>query len=215
MVSTLHRRGNWLSLDLPVGRTKLSASRAQVRAIPNSVPRSLMVVPCRLSPPLSFSGPRKSLNNWSAQQNTALRINPDFELRGSGMKMAGSATPFGMVPETAVELLRDAPSKSIRFSGLHIYAGSQCLDAEAIGDAQEASLNLAADLLSVAREHAVDVNIGGGFGIPYFARETALDIATVGQRLFRFSGQIFASGSPMPELSWSLAATWSAKQVSI
>ncbi|MEM8984542.1 MAG: pyridoxal-dependent decarboxylase, exosortase A system-associated [Pseudomonadota bacterium] len=114
---------------------------------------------------------------------TALRINPDFELRGSGMKMSGAATPFGMPPDVASKLLPETPSTSTRFAGLHIYAGSQCLDATAISDAQEASLTLAASLLDAAPDHRVDINIGGGFGIPYFAQDELLDLDQVGMRL--------------------------------
>lgn len=113
----------------------------------------------------------------------AIRVNPDFDLKGSGMKMGGGARPFGVDAERVPALAREIIAAGCEWRGLHIFAGSQALDAEAVIAAQAATLELAARL---AREIGVPLpalNLGGGFGIPYFAGDTPLDIAGVGDAL--------------------------------
>jgi len=66
---------------------------------------------------------------------------------------------------------------------LHIYAGSQNLDAVAIGEANHLSLQLASELATQCEFELASLNIGGGFGIPYFENERDLDIEAVGVAL--------------------------------
>ena len=62
----------------------------------------------------------------------AVRVNPSFDLKGSGMKMGGGAKPFGVDAEGVPALVRRVISSGAEWRGFHIYAGSQALDAEAI-----------------------------------------------------------------------------------
>ena len=113
----------------------------------------------------------------------AIRVNPNFELRGSGMKMGGGAKPFGIDAERVPAFARDLIDAGCEWRGLHIFTGSQSLDADAIVEAQE---NVIAVADMIAREAGVDIpklNMGGGFGIPYFAKDEPLDIERIGQAL--------------------------------
>ena len=71
------------------------------------------------------------------------------------------------------------------FQGFHIYSGSQNLRAESIQEAQEKTLELAYRLTDHAPCPVKILNIGGGFGIPYFPGEAPLDLAAVGDNLRR------------------------------
>jgi diaminopimelate decarboxylase len=113
----------------------------------------------------------------------AIRVNPDFELRGSGMKMGGGAKPFGVDADKVPELARKLLDAGCDWQGLHIFAGSQALDAEAVIDAQANTLELAARLASEIGADLPKLNMGGGFGIPYFHGDQPLDIASVGSIL--------------------------------
>ena len=113
----------------------------------------------------------------------AIRVNPDFDLRGSGMKMGGGARPFGVDAERVPELARRVIAAGAEWRGLHIFAGSQALDADAVIAAQAATLDLADRLARAIGAPLPALNLGGGFGIPYFAGDTALDIARVGAAL--------------------------------
>ena len=113
----------------------------------------------------------------------ALRVNPDFELKGAGMKMGGGPKPFGIdVDEVggALAFIRDA---ELGFEGFHLYAGSQNLSAERICHAQRQSYELALRLAEHAPAPLKVLNLGGGFGIPYFAGEAPLALAPIGANL--------------------------------
>lgn len=113
----------------------------------------------------------------------AVRVNPDMELRGSGMKMGGRASPFGVDAEHAAAVVRDVIAGGADWRGLHIYAGSQALDAGAVIEMQAATLALAARLAEQVGVTPPLVNLGGGFGVPYFAGDVALDVEAVGAAL--------------------------------
>ncbi len=132
------------------------------------------------------------LHDISKQQgvkaNIALRVNPDFELKQSGMQMAGGSKAFGIDAELIPELLKTIDSHWLNLRGLHIYSGSQNLDAEAIITMHQQTFELAQLLLNEieALGLATDlqhVNIGGGFGIPYFKGQKSLDISPVSDSL--------------------------------
>ena len=113
----------------------------------------------------------------------AIRVNPEFDLKGSGMKMGGGAKPFGVDEERVPALARRILASGAEWRGFHIFAGSQALDASAIAETQAQSVDLAARLASASGAALPHCNLGGGFGIPYFPGDMALDVAEVGARL--------------------------------
>ncbi|MET3471851.1 diaminopimelate decarboxylase [Novosphingobium sp. 1529] len=113
----------------------------------------------------------------------AIRVNPDFDLRGSGMKMGGGARPFGVDAENVPPLARRIVAAGADWRGFHIYAGSQALDATAVIATQAATLDLALRLAQDAGVPLPALNLGGGFGIPYFPGDTPLDLPAVGAAL--------------------------------
>ncbi|WP_419807272.1 pyridoxal-dependent decarboxylase, exosortase A system-associated [Sphingomonas sp.] len=113
----------------------------------------------------------------------AIRVNPDVELRGSGMRMGGRPSPFGVDADRAGALARRVIDGGADWRGWHFYAGSQALDAQAIVDTQAATLALATRLSDETGTAPPLVNLGGGFGVPYFAGDVALDVERVGAGL--------------------------------
>ena len=113
----------------------------------------------------------------------AVRVNPDFELKGSGMKMGGGPKQFGVDAELVPELLALIGDKGLDFEGFHLFAGSQNLKAESICEAQQKSYELALKLAAQAPSPVRFLNLGGGFGIPYFPGEQVLDLAPIGENL--------------------------------
>lgn len=126
----------------------------------------------------------------------AIRINPDFELKSSGMKMSGGPKQFGVDAERVPDLLRRMATMSLRFEGFHIFCGSQNLRAEALCDAQSKTVDLAIELARHAPGPVRLLNIGGGFGIPYFPGDVALDLEPVGETLGGLSKTV---GAALPE----------------
>lgn len=117
----------------------------------------------------------------------AVRVNPDFELKGSGMKMGGGPKQFGVDAELVPELLAKVGEYKLSFEGFHLFAGSQNLKAESICEAQQKSYDLAVALSRHAPSPVSFLNLGGGFGIPYFPGEKRLDLTMIGQNLEQLS----------------------------
>ena len=113
----------------------------------------------------------------------AVRVNPDLELKGSGMKMGGRPSPFGIDAEQAADVVRLIVAGGADWRGFHIFAGSQALDVAAIIETQAATLALAARLAEEAGAAPPLVNLGGGFGVPYFAGDVAVDVERIGAAL--------------------------------
>jgi diaminopimelate decarboxylase len=122
----------------------------------------------------------------------AVRVNPDFELKSSGMKMSGGPKQFGVDAERVPELLGTLAPLGLEFMGFHIFSGSQNLRPESIVDAQQKAVALAVELARHAPSPVRILNIGGGFGIPYFPGEKPLDIAPIGANLEQLVPQVQA-----------------------
>ena len=113
----------------------------------------------------------------------ALRINPDFQLKGSGMRMGGGAQQFGIDAEDAPQIIADGQARGLEIQGFHIFAGSQNLNAEIIAEVQTKTLDLALRLADLLASPLRYLNLGGGFGIPYFPKDRPLDLGRAGESL--------------------------------
>ncbi len=113
----------------------------------------------------------------------AVRVNPDFRVKGSGMRMGGGPQQFGVDAELVPELLGELGAMDLELLGFHIFAGSQNLDAEILCEAQRATVALALRLAESAPATVRYLNIGGGFGIPYFEGDPELELDAIGTNL--------------------------------
>jgi diaminopimelate decarboxylase len=123
----------------------------------------------------------------------AVRVNPDFDLKGSGMKMGGGAKPFGVDAAEVPVLVRRLIDAGADWQGFHIFAGSQALDAAAIAETQAQTVALAARLANEIGETPPLVNLGGGMGVPYFPGDKPVDVRAVGAAL----GETLAARDPV------------------
>lgn len=122
-------------------------------------------------------------NRLGMAPRIAIRVNPQFELKGSGMKMGGGAKPFGLDAERVPALALEVIGAGAVFRGLHIFSGSQALSAEALIETQGNTLNLADEIALRIGRPLPKLNMGGGFGIPYFHGDEALDTTAIGNAL--------------------------------
>lgn len=113
----------------------------------------------------------------------AIRVNPDFAVKGSGMRMSGGPQQFGVDSERVPAMVRDLRSRDLDFLGFHIFAGSQNLNAEILMEAQRKTVELAVRLAEEAGQELRYLNVGGGFGIPYSEKDSALDLGPIGANL--------------------------------
>ncbi|NEW06264.1 type III PLP-dependent enzyme [Paenibacillus sp. SYP-B3998] len=114
----------------------------------------------------------------------SVRINPDFNLSGAGLRMTGVPTQFGIDQSQLEEALGTIQSLPyLKLIGLHIYTGSQMLAASLIIKNMEEIIKLA---ITVSETYAFPLqflDLGGGFGIPYFTGEQYLDMDELGKGL--------------------------------
>ncbi len=113
-----------------------------------------------------------------------IRINPLSIPNAFNMKMGGRPSQFG-VPEEDVDptLALASQSERIRLQGIHIYSGTQCLDVDAIIENVEQTLQIGARVAGEHDLHPRVINLGGGFGVPYFPGQQAMDVDELSRRL--------------------------------
>ena len=132
----------------------------------------------------------------------AIRVNPSFDLKGSGMKMGGGAKQFGIDEERVPVLVRRLIDAGADWRGFHIYAGSQALKADALIETQSQTIALAARLAEEAGVTPPHVNLGGGYGIPYFPGDEPVDIEAVGRAL---SAELAGRASILADTHFAIA----------
>jgi diaminopimelate decarboxylase len=126
----------------------------------------------------------------------AVRVNPDFQVKGSGMRMGGGAQQFGIDAEKVPALVAWLAQADLDFLGFHIFAGSQNLNAEILCEAQRKTVDLALRLAEAAPTPIRYLNLGGGFGIPYFEKDQHLDLPAIGENLERLLAGAIRPGLP-------------------
>lgn len=113
----------------------------------------------------------------------AIRVNPDFELKSSGMKMGGGAQQFGIDTDLVPEMLTKIKQYDLNFQGLHIFTGSQNLNPDSVIQAHQNIFALTTRLQRHSEMPIKSLNIGGGLGIPYFPGENILMVDGIGDAL--------------------------------
>lgn len=134
----------------------------------------------------------------------ALRVNPAFAVKGSGLTMGGKPRQFG-IDEAQLDEAPDLVHRyrNLRFLGIHVYMGTRILDEGVIAENTRRILALA-QRLSDSLGFALDmVDIGGGLGIAYFDGEHDLDPALLGERLAPIIDE-FAAAHPRTRLVMEL-----------
>ena len=126
----------------------------------------------------------------------ALRVNPDFQVKGSGMRLGGGPQQFGVDAEQVPEFLTTIAAADLEFLGFHVFAGSQNLNAEILCEAQRKTVELILALAEKAPAPVRYVNLGGGFGIPYFDKDVPLDLAAIGANLAELADGRIAPNLP-------------------
>ncbi|GAA1935243.1 pyridoxal-dependent decarboxylase, exosortase A system-associated [Nocardioides hwasunensis] len=119
----------------------------------------------------------------------AVRVNPDFAVKGSGMRMGGGPQQFGVDAEAVPDLMALMADLGLPLEGFHVFAGSQNLHAAILAEAQDRTVDLLLELAKQAPAPISYVNLGGGFGIPYFEKDERLDLGAVGDNLERLCSE--------------------------
>lgn len=112
-----------------------------------------------------------------AQTRALLRVNPSFEAKGSRLAMGGRPRQFGIDQETLMasgRVLRGL--RHVEVAGVHAYLGTRILDPVDIVHNTREILAAAEELAAELGFPLSTVDVGGGFGVPYFDGENELDL---------------------------------------
>jgi len=114
----------------------------------------------------------------------AVRVNPAGDAEGGAMRMGGRSAPFG-IDEEQLDHVLDAilAEESIDFRGIHIFAGTQILDAKLLANQYRHGLEIARRVARKTGSPLARLDFGGGLGIPYFSHEKELDLGQLGASL--------------------------------
>ena len=107
--------------------------------------------------------------------HVALRINPGPDAQGGAMRMGGKPAPFGIDEERIDPVIdRLAASSHIVFQGIHLFTGTQILDAAVLVTQYRKGLSIARRVVERIGRPLQTIDFGGGLGIPYFSSERPL-----------------------------------------
>jgi len=126
-----------------------------------------------------------------------LRINPEAQLMGSGMRMGGTVGQFGMDQAELGEAVRKTlfhPELTLR--GVHVYTATQVFEVEPLLEHCRNILEISLSAADFAGRPLEMIDFGGGFGVPYFEKMTEFDLDTFAEG---FRG-LLSSYRPDPRL---------------
>ncbi|HEX5136669.1 MAG TPA: alanine racemase [Planctomycetota bacterium] len=110
----------------------------------------------------------------------SVRVNPKADVSGGAMRMGGQPAAFGFDEEILDEVVRDICARpGLSFQGIHIFAGTQILDAKVLLAQWGRAMDVARRAAEVAGRPVKTIDLGGGLGVPYFGNESELDLAAV------------------------------------
>ena len=110
----------------------------------------------------------------------SLRINPVSAAQGGAMRMGGKPSPFGFDEERIDEVLRALASAAhLDLCGVHMFAGTQILDADTLLAQWRHGIDVAARVARATQRPLRSIDLGGGLGIPYYAGDMPLDLASI------------------------------------
>jgi diaminopimelate decarboxylase len=119
----------------------------------------------------------------SKVMNVGVRLNIAAQVKGYGMRMGGGSQQFGVDEEKLPELVeRFKDNPNINLVGLHVYAGSQQFDVEALVQHCNYVVDLGIEMAGFLGRPLQMMDLGGGFGVPYFEKENEFDLEGFGEQ---------------------------------
>jgi diaminopimelate decarboxylase len=120
----------------------------------------------------------------------ALRVNPDAASQGGAMRMGGRPAPFGVDEAQIDETLQAiARTGQMHVAGIHLFAGTQILDAQVLLSQYRHAMQIARRVADQLRRPLDTIDFGGGWGVPYFPHERPLDLQVLREGLEQLASE--------------------------
>ncbi len=128
---------------------------------------------------------------FGRRARVAIRINPAGEAEGGAMRMGGRPAPFGMDEEILDQVLDTVLAlPELDLGGIHLFTGTQILDAATLQNQYRHGLELARSVVKRLGRPLRTLDFGGGLGIPYFAHEQELNLDCLQSGLAALFGEV-------------------------
>jgi diaminopimelate decarboxylase len=123
----------------------------------------------------------------------AIRINPIASVQGGAMRMGGKPAAFGFDEEILDDVLNAIAARpELAIAGLHLFTGTQILDASVLLGQWQHALDLGRRVSSMLGRPLHTIDLGGGLGVPYHDGDVELDLAALGNGAKRLADQVKA-----------------------
>jgi diaminopimelate decarboxylase len=109
-----------------------------------------------------------------------LRVNPSFEVKGSGLTMGGKPRQFGIDEDQLLSPHARSVCErlsAVRLIGVHAYMGTRILDTDVVAENTARIFELAERVADALAFDLRAVDVGGGLGVAYFEGEDDPDTA--------------------------------------
>jgi len=151
----------------------------------------------------------KAAGRLGKKPKLAVRVDPPFVIGHDGSESVVAPNPFGFDAAEAPAIINGLIEADVDFRGIHIFTGSQWLDADALIKVHRQTIDLAGTIADAAGIRLPELNLGGGFGTPCLQGEWPLDIDRVATALcdsLRESSDMLATTTLSIELGrWIVA----------
>jgi len=115
----------------------------------------------------------------------SVRVTPPFAIEEGRVSIGSRPSPFGVDADRVPALVHGLLEAGVDWRGLHMFAGVQCLDAEALAEVHRVTVAHAGEIADAIGEPLPELNLGSGFDIACRPGETPLDIDRVAVELNR------------------------------
>jgi diaminopimelate decarboxylase len=121
----------------------------------------------------------------------AVRINPIAAVQGGAMRMGGKPASFGFDEEILDDVLTAiAGHPELDVAGIHLFTGTQILDASVLIGQWRHGLDLGRRVARTIGRPLRTIDLGGGLGVPYHDGDVALDLAALGSGAKRLADEV-------------------------
>lgn len=122
-----------------------------------------------------------------APQDVLVRVTPDVDIHGHAAVTTGVVDQkFGFAiagGDAALAVRRVLGQPMLNLVGLHFHLGSQVTDPDLYAEGIRRAIALMADIRARHGIVMSELNIGGGYGVPYIAGDTELDAGALGEAI--------------------------------
>jgi diaminopimelate decarboxylase len=113
------------------------------------------------------------------QPKISVRVTPPFAIEEGRVSLGSRASPFGVDADRVPSLVLGLIEAGVDWRGLHMFAGAQCLDADALAEVHRVTVAHAGEIAEAIGAPIPELNLGSGFDVACRPGDEPLDIDRV------------------------------------